>query len=90
MELCLDGTLETLINNAWTSRKFFSKFFLWDFLVDACHVLAMIHAEGFVHHDIKPANILYQGNHKLMTKYIGFPAKKVNANIALETFLILY
>lgn len=53
MELCEGGSLKSYADK----RKSIPEETLWSFLADILHGLAHIHAAGYTHLDIKPANI---------------------------------
>lgn len=55
MEFCPDGSLDDRLMAAGRCPE--EQVFAWG--VDLCETLAFVHGKGIVHHDIKPANILF-------------------------------
>jgi len=76
MEYCLLGSLEGYLarNKLYDEEKKREKDIVWNFFLDILLGLTWIHKNGFVHLDIKPANIFLvpkSGNHPIPTLKIG-------------------
>jgi serine/threonine protein kinase len=78
MEFCPGGSLQDRLNKGPRPEE---QVFQWG--LELCETLAFVHGKGIVHHDIKPANILFAGDGTIKLGDFG----AANSNIATRIYM---
>ena len=79
MEHCAGGSLHRRLNG----ERDFSNEDVVRWVLDLCDTLAFVHDKGIVHHDVKPANVLFDGEGRIKLGDFGV------ANRATGTLLYM-